>query len=210
MAFYVHLATRGSKVTDTPRLALRYITRDEVALQGFGELAGELDQTRLGDLFERSCLPCHPLGTIGYKSITLTVPKELSLYSEAHRAQAIEALAAAVPHALDRAFPGLRYSAVAAIHTRNRSHEVHYYAHVLVGKVAQQVGTGRSVSLNGKAAGNSGYARLKELKLGWCAGIEKEYRERLGLGIEQSTPHGPVALVLPDGSRLEPLPKKRQ
>lgn len=200
MAFYVHLATRGSKVTDTPRLALRYITRDEVALHGFGELAGELDQTRLGDLFERSCLPCHPLA----------VPKELSLYSEAHRARAIEALAAAVSHALDRAFPGLRYSAVAAIHTRNRSHEVHYYAHVLVGKVAQQVGTGRSVSLNGKAAGNSGYERLKELKLGWCAGVEKEYRERLGLGIEQSTPHAPVALVLPDGSRLEPLPKKRQ
>jgi len=170
MAFYVHLATRGSKVTDTPRLALRYITRDEVALHGFGELAGELDQTRLGDLFERSCLPCHPLGTTGYKSITLTVPKQLSLYSEAHRARAIEALAAAVPHALDRAFPGLRYSAVAAIHTRNRSHEVHYYAHVLVGKFAQKVETGRTFSLSSKGGGNTGRKRLLDLKLGWQEG----------------------------------------
>jgi hypothetical protein len=209
MAFYVRMTTRGAKVTDTPRLALRYITREEVTLQGCGELAGELDEARLADLFERSCQPSHdPRASLGYKSITLTLPKEVSLYADSHRKEALAAMAAALPNTLDSTFPGFRYWAVAAIHTRSRSHEVHYYAHVLVGKFAQKVDTGKTFSLNSASSGNSGYARLKALKSAWQEGIEKEFRERLNLGIEQPTPHGPVALVLPDGSRIEPLPKR--
>ena len=113
-----------------------------------------------------------------------------------------------MPYALDRAFAGFRYSAVAAVHTRNRDGQAHYYAHVLVSKFAEKVTTGQTFSLNGPGGGNTGYARLKELKLGWKDGIEKEFRERFNLGIEQTTPHGPVALVLPDGTRLEPLLKR--
>jgi hypothetical protein len=76
---------------------------------------------------------------------------------------------------------------------------------VLVGKFAQKVAKGRTYSLSSLAGGNTGHKRLLELKLGWTEGIEKEFRERLQLGIEQKTPRSSVTLVLPDGSRLEPL-----
>ena len=65
--------------------------------------------------------------------------------------------------------------------------------------------TGRTFSLSSKGGGNTGRKRLLDLKLGWQEGIEKEFRDRLQLGIEQKTPRSPVALVLPDGTRLEPF-----
>ena len=177
-----------------------------VPLVGFGELAGELDEKKLFHGFEESCLPYHDLrGTTGYKSLTLTLPKEVSLFAEGHRDEAKAAMNAAIKQALDRAFIGYRYTAVAAIHTRNQVGEIHYHAHVLVGKFAQKVAKGRTYSLSSLAGGNTGHKRLLELKLGWTEGIEKEFRERLQLGIEQKTPRSSVTLVLPDGSRLEPL-----
>ena len=177
-----------------------------VPLVGFGELAGESNEDKMAERFEHSCQPYHSLqGTTGYKSITLTVPKEVSLYAEGHREKAKEAINAAVRVALERAFEGFRFSAVAAIHTRNQVGEIHYHVHVLVGKFAKNVATGRMVSLSSKAGGNTGRRRLMEMKLGWQEGINREFRERLQLGIEQKTSRSPVALVLPDGTRLEPL-----
>jgi len=232
MTYYVRVATRGSAQKGTPRQALNYITdghdarRDasysdaisrmdpgcktdleggRVPLVGFGVLAGERDENQLANRFEDACQPYHDIrGTIGYKSITLTLPKELSLYAESHREKAKEAISAAVQTALDRAFPGLRYPAVAAIHTRNQVGEIHYYVLVLVGKFARDIKTARMVSLNSQAGGN-GPGRVREMKIGWQEGIEREFLQRLQLGIEQKTPRSPVALVLPDGSRLEPL-----
>jgi len=177
-----------------------------VPLVGFGELADELDEKKLIHGFEESCLPYHDLrGTTGYKSLTLTLPKEVSLFAEGHRDESKAAMNAAIKQALDRAFVGYRYTAVAAIHTRNQVGEIHYHAHVLVGKFAQNVAKGQTYSLSSLAGGNTGRKRLLELKLGWTEGIEKEFRERLQLGIEQKTPRGSVTLVLPDGARLEPL-----
>ena len=177
-----------------------------VPLVGFGELAGELDEKAMAARFEESCLPYHSIrGTTGYKSITLTVPKEVSLYAEGHREEAKVAINAAIKQALDRAFGGFSYSAVAAIHTRNQAGEIHYHAHVLVGKFARAIETGRMVSLNSSTTGKNTPSRLREMKAGWQEGIEKEFRERLQLGIEQKTSRSPVALVLPDGTRLEPL-----
>jgi hypothetical protein len=177
-----------------------------VPLVGFGELAGELDEKAMAARFEESCLPYHSIrGTTGYKSITLTVPKEVSLYAEGHREEAKVAINAAIEQALDRAFGGFSYSAVAAIHTRNQAGEIHYHAHVLVGKFARAIETGRMVSLNSSTTGKNTPSRLREMKAGWQEGIEKEFRERLQLGIEQKTSRSPVALVLPDGTRLEPL-----
>ncbi len=209
-----HDARRDSTYSDTE---LHYIARMDpgwktnleggrVPLVGFGELAGALDEKKLCDGFEQSCLPYHDIrGTTGYKSITLTLPKEVSLYAEGHREEAKAAINAAIDQALARAFAGFRYSAVAAIHTRNQTGEIHYHAHVLVGKFARKVATGKMVSLSSAAGGNTGRARLEELKAGWHEGIAKEFRERLRLGIEQKTPRGAVTLVLPDGTRLEPL-----
>ena len=209
-----HDARRDSSYSDAE---LHYIARMDpgwkadleggrVPLVGFGTLAGEPDYKQLAERFEDACQPYHDIrGTTGYKSITLTVPKEVSLYAEGHREEAKAAMNAAVQTALERAFPGLRYSAVAAIHTRNQSGEIHYHVHVLVGKFAEKEATGRMVSLSSKAGGNTGRARLKEMKVGWQEGIEKEFRERLQLGIEQRTARSPVALILPDGQRLDPL-----
>jgi hypothetical protein len=112
---------------------------------------------------------------------------------------------AAIQKALDRAFGGYRYTAVAAIHTRNQAGEIHYHAHVLVGKFAKKLETGRTYSLGTRAGGNTGRRRLLELKPGWQEGIEKEFRERLSLGVEQKTPRSSVSLVMPNGTRLEPF-----
>jgi len=61
------------------------------------------------------------------------------------------------------------------------------------------------VSLNNSNLGKNTPARVRSMKAGWQEGIDKEFRERLQLGIEQKTSRSPVALVLPDGTRLEPL-----
>jgi hypothetical protein len=209
-----HDIRRDTSYSDTE---LHYIARMDpgwktdleggrVPLAGFGDLAGESDEKTLAERFEESCLPYHSIrGTTGYKSITLTVPKEVSLYAEGHREKAKAAINAAITQALDRAFAGFKYSAVAAIHTRNQAGEIHYHAHVLVGKFARSIETGRMVSLNSSTTGKNTPARVREMKAGWQDGIEKEFRGRLQLGIEQKTTRSPVSLVLPDGTRLEPL-----
>src|SRR5512141_589959 len=158
-----HDARRDPSFSDAE---LRYVARMDpgwkadleggrVPLVGFGRLATHADHERLTQEFEEACLPTNcKRGTIGYKSITLTLPKEVSLFAEGHREEAKGAIYAAVRSALDRAFAGLRYSAVAAIHTRNQVGEIHYHVHVLVAKFAKDPRTRRTVSLNGKAAGN--------------------------------------------------------
>src|ERR1019366_10251334 len=70
---------------------------------------------------------------------------------------------------------------------------------------ARAIETGRMVSLNSSTTGKNTPSRLREMKAGWQEGIDKEFRDRLQLGIEQKTSRSPVALVLPDGTRLEPL-----
>jgi hypothetical protein len=175
-----------------------------VPLTGFGLLAGESDEAKMRAEFEASCLPTDRCATVGYKSITFTLPKEVSLFAEGHREKAREAMNAAVGAALERAFPGMAYTAVGAIHTRNEAGEIHYHAHVLVGKVAVERATGRLLSVNGKRSGN-GPSRVRDLKVGWKESIEREFKERLGLTIEQRAPNAAPAMVMPDGTRLEPL-----
>lgn len=207
-----HDSRRDSGYSDAE---LRYIARmgagwktdlegGRVPLVGFGTLAGEPDQALLRAAFNESCKPCDPCATTGYKSFTFTIPKEVSLFAEGHREQARQAIYAAVGGALERAFPGKEYTAVAAIHTRNEAGEIHHHVHVLVGKFARDRETGKVVSLNGKRGGN-GPGRVRALKAGWKEAIDREFKERLGLGIEQSRANGPVALIMPDGTRLEPL-----
>src|SRR6185312_10694558 len=93
---------------------------------------------------------------------------------------------------------------VAAIHTRNEAGEIHYHLHVLVAKFAKDLASGRTVSLNSTAGGN-GAGRVREIKQGWKDGVDKEFKERLGLTIEQRASNAAPALVLPDGTRLDSL-----
>ena len=177
-----------------------------VPLVGCGVLAHEIDQSQLAALFERSCHTTHDVrAKTGYKSFTFTVPKEVSLFSEGHREQAKEAIYAAVREALDRTFAQKDYAAVAAIHTRNEVGEIHYHAHVLVGKFAKNRETGRVVSLCSTAGGDTGRRRLLDLKKAWKEAVDRQFKERLGLRIEQRAANSAPTLVMADGTRLEPL-----
>jgi hypothetical protein len=176
-----------------------------VELVGAGALKDISDQEELAARFEGACQPWHDRrGTTGYKSFTLTVPKEMSLYAEGHREAAKSALYAAMRDALDAAFPGKDYTAVAAIHTRNEAGEVHYHVHVLVAKFARDRSTGAVRSLNSKAGGNTG-ARMHDLKRAWKAAVDLHVERELGVRLEQGAPYARPALVLPDGRRIAPL-----
>ena len=84
-----------------------------VPLVGLGALAGEVDEETMRAAFEESCLPHDRRATTGYKSITFTLPKEVSLFAEGHREKAKAAMYAAVLSALDQAFRDKDYTAVA-------------------------------------------------------------------------------------------------
>jgi hypothetical protein len=195
---------------------LRYIARlgegwktelegGRVPLVGFGNLEGVTDIEELTSRFEGACQPWHDRrGSTGYKSLTFTLPKELSLLAEGHREEAKAAMYAGVREALARAFAGKEIAGVAAIHTRNEAGEIHFHAHVLVAKFARDRVTGRMVSLNSKAGGNSA-VRVRDLKAGWKEAVDRELAASLGLRVEQRRPFARPALVLPEGTRLPPL-----
>jgi hypothetical protein len=176
-----------------------------VPLVGLGGLRGETDEKKMAIAFGDASQPHDKRATTGYKSITFTIPKEVSLFAEGHREEAKAAMYAAAQAALDRIYAGKRYISVAAIHTRNENGEIHYHAHVLVGKFALDEASGKVRSLNSKSGGNTGYRQLAELKATWKEAVDKEFRERLGLTIEQRAPNGAPALVLQDGTRLDAL-----
>ncbi len=177
-------------------------------LVGFGRLKGFDDQHVLREVFEDSCKPeCHSIvkgAMTGYKSIVVTLPKEASLYAEGHREEAKAAMYAAIETMLEKGFPGKDIVAVAAIHTRNENGEIHYHAHVLVGKFARDLKTGKSYSLNSVRGGNSP-ERISALKNAWKEDVVKEFKERLHVGMEQVRTNGPVILELPDGTKIEPV-----
>ncbi len=177
-----------------------------VPLVGYGALEGEKDQETLSRAFEEACQPYGvPRGQTGYKSLTLTLPKEVSLFAEGNREKAQEAMHAAIRPMLERVYPGKELAAVAAIHTRNDNGEIHYHAHLLIGKFVTDKETGKRNSIGSKAGGDRGHETVNALKDAWKEEVTKEFKERLGLGIEQPKKNGPAILNLPDGTRLEPL-----
>jgi hypothetical protein len=179
-----------------------------IPMVGFGRLKGIEDQAVLRDVFEDSCKPSYQSavkgGTTGYKSIVATLPKEASLYAEGHPEEAKAAMYAAAGAMLEKAFPGRDITAVAAIHTRNENGEIHYHIHILVGKFARDLENGKSYSLNSVRGGNTP-ERVSALKNAWKEEMVREFKDRLGVGMEQTRTHGPVVLELPDGTRIEPL-----
>lgn len=179
-----------------------------IPMVGFGRLKGIEDQATLREVFEDSCKPSYQSavkgGTTGYKSIVATLPKEASLYAEGHPEEAKAAMYAAMGAALEKAFPGRQITAVAAIHTRNENGEIHYHIHALVGKFARDPENGKSYSLNSVRGGNTP-ERVSALKNSWKEEMVREFKERLGVGMEQTRTNGPVILELPDGTKIEPL-----
>jgi hypothetical protein len=195
---------------------LRYIARlgegwktelegGRLPLVGFGILSDVRNQEELAARFEGACQPWHDRrGTTGYKSFTFTLPKELSLYGEGHPDEAKAAMYAGIREALARGFPGMDIASVAAIHTRNEAGEIHFHAHVLVGKFAYCRATQRTVSLNSQAGGNSG-ARVHDLKRAWKEAVDKEFERQVGVRVDQARGFARPSLLLADGTKVPPL-----
>jgi hypothetical protein len=112
---------------------------------------------------------------------------------------------AAVQAALDTAFVGKEYAAVTAVHARNEAGEVHYHAHVLIGKFARDTARRRFYSLNSRSGGNTGKQRLAALKQSWKSALDAELKQRLGLVVTQGAPYARPALTLADGTYVPPL-----
>ena len=177
-----------------------------IALVGLGALRGCSDQAVLAREFEDACQPFHDRrGSTGYLSYTFTMPKELSLVAEGHPIRARMAMYAAVQSALDAAFPGMEYRAVATVHARNEAGEVHYHAHVLIGKFARDAARGRVYSLNSRSGGNTGKARVEALKRAWKESLDLELKERLGVVVSQGAAFAKPALTLADGRHVPAL-----
>jgi hypothetical protein len=176
-----------------------------VGLHGFGALQGVSEEAELREQFESACLPWHDSrGKTGYKSFTLTLPKELSLLAEGDRKAGDKAMLEAVDASLKEAFGGFKVSAVAAIHRRNEVGEIHHHVHVLVAKFATREADGRTVSLNSTAGGNDGY-RVANLKSGWKHGIDRGFAKHFGVEVQQTRQYARPRLKLSDGTVIEPL-----
>ena len=105
---------------------------------------------------------------------------------------------------MDQAFAGMEYSGVAAVHTRNEAGEIHYHLHVLVGKFARERDSGRVFSLNSKRGGNS-VGRIQVMKRAWKEHVDRQFRSRLGLNIQQGRAYARPTLTLEDGTSIPPL-----
>jgi hypothetical protein len=177
-----------------------------IPLVGLGALRGCTDQAALARDFEQACQPYHDRrGSTGYLSYTFTMPKELSLVAEGHPIKSRQAMYAALQATLDRAFAGKEYRAVAAVHARNEAGEVHYHAHVLIGKFARDTARQRVFSLNSRSGGNTGKLRLRTLKEAWKDALDAELKQRLGLTVRQGSAYGRPALTLADGTHIPAL-----
>jgi hypothetical protein len=196
---------------------LRYIARldpgwkqdlegGRLPLIGLGALHGCTDQAKLAHDFQEACQPYHDRrGTTGYLSYTFTLPKEISLVAEGNPRKAREAIYAALQKTLETTFPGKDVSAVTTVHVRNQAGEVHYHAHVLIGKFAYDRERKRPYSLNSASGGNTGKERLSRLKGAWKEHVDIELKSRLGLTITQPTSNARPALTLADGTYIPPL-----
>ena len=75
------------------------------------------------DAFEQSCVPHNRCATAANESLTFTLPKEVSLCAEGDPEEAKAAMYAAAQKSLDAIYGDKRYTAAAAIHTRNENRE---------------------------------------------------------------------------------------
>jgi hypothetical protein len=201
---------------------LRYIARlDEgwkqeleggrLPLVGLAALAGCKDQIELARAFTHACQPWHDRrGTTGYLSYTFTIPKEISVVAEGHPRKAREAIYAALDKTLTAAFPGKAIKAVTTVHARNEAGEVHYHAHVLIGKFAVDQARRRLFSLNSASSGNTGHARVALLKQEWKVNFDAELEARLGIKVTQGAPYARPALTLADGTYAPALNRERR
>ncbi|MCL1893713.1 MAG: hypothetical protein FWG02_05705 [Holophagaceae bacterium] len=181
-----------------------------VPLEGHGRCSGH-GEAEMRRIFLDSCIPKHrdswgrkTTATEGYKSHTLTLPKELSLLAESNPQAAYRAMNKAISEALEKTYPGKDYAAVSAIHRRNNEAEIHFHAHVLVGKFAKDKATGKEHSLNSPKQMAGLLFDGKRIKPAWTEAVTKELAKEFQVQIRNERA-GQISLAMPDGRVLEPI-----
>jgi hypothetical protein len=156
-----------------------------VTLVAIGELRGNLTSNKWWMHSSSPVSPHNRCATSANESLTFTLPNEVSLCAEGDPEEAKAAMYAAAQKSLDAIYGDKRYTAGAAIHTRNENGEIHYHAHVLVGKFAEDRATAKLWSLKSRGGGNTGHRQLTQPKTAWKEGLDRDFRERFT--IEQRT-----------------------
>ena len=181
-----------------------------IPLLGYGRCIG-LAEKEMRATFEAACKPSHlsalgymTRGSEGYKSHVLTLPKELSLVAETNSKAAKQAIEKALHEVLEKTYAGKELAAVAAVHTRNANGEIHFHAHVLVGKFVEDRATGKIHSINNAKAMGGNARESGRLKEHWQASINQEMEKAFQIKIENQL-QGRAIVTFSDGVKLAPL-----
>lgn len=182
----------------------------KIPLQGYGRCEG-LSEAEMRKTLEESCKPNYlsaagnpTRASEGYTSHVVTLPKELSLMAETDPGKAKAAIDRAVKESLEKTYPGKDYAAVSSVHTRNSNGEIHYHAHVLVGKFVKDIKTGKTHSINNAEAMGGNARDGNKIKGHWHTAINREMEKEFGIRIENRKDGKPV-IHMPDGASLAPL-----
>jgi hypothetical protein len=181
-----------------------------IPLMGYGRCEG-LSEKGMKAILEASCKPVYlsALGyktraTEGYKSHVLTLPKELSLLAETDPAKAKAAMGRAIRDTLEKSYPGKEYAAVASIHTRNSNGEIHYHAHILVGKFVKDIPSGKTHSINNASAMGGNARESARMKDAWKRSVEREFHQEMGVTVNQRQ-DGNFVITTKYGNTIAPL-----
>ncbi|MDR2560739.1 MAG: hypothetical protein LBC63_03075 [Holophagales bacterium] len=190
------------------RLDPGYKTEHEggkVPLVGHGAVKDIADFEVLNWEFNQSTIPNDVRGTKGYKSITLTLPKEMTLLCETSKSKARDAITRAIEPTLEESYPNKKLVAVSAMHTRNEAGDPHVNVHLLVAKTVQDKTTGQLHSINNNDKyGDLGSKEEARMKRAWKREITKELEKEFNVEI-RFTKKGKCKISTPDGLKIHSL-----
>jgi len=179
-----------------------------VALHGHGvlkELTDRKSMTKEFQFYEEPKNNRGGKGTTGYKEITLTLPKELSLVCLTDKEKAQRAVLEAVDAMLAETYKGIEVASISAMHTKNQAGEPHLNVHVLVAKFGRRTKDGKWGSLNNGALHEDGCPKDEpKIKKHWTENIvlnlEREFGVRIDFGSD-----GKCNIVTKENVPLEPI-----
>jgi hypothetical protein len=177
----------------------------KVPLIGHGVLTDVTGITALTWEFNEATVPADRRGKKGYKSVTLTLPKELTLVCETDKAKARAAITRAIDATLPHAYPHKRLHAVSAMHTRNEAGDPHINVHLLIAKTVKDERTGKRHSINNlDMYEDNTLDDAERMKIAWKREIVKELEIEFNIQIEFTKNHK-CKVTAYDGLELEPL-----
>jgi len=208
-----HDSKRLGNITDQMiayicRIDSGYKTEHEggkVPLVGHGLLTDITDLRELTWQFNEATIPANPRGKKGYKSVTLTLPKELTLVCETNKLKAREAITKAIDAMLPKSYPGKDLCAVSAMHTRNEAGDPHVNVHLLIAKTVRDQKTGKMHSINNLDwYEDNSTTDAERMKAAWKEEIIKELEKEFKIEVSFDNKNK-CKVVTYDGLPLKPL-----